>query len=105
MVREIRLPPDKERDKSWKGTVVEMAEWAKKEGEFIQEGDLVLTVESGKGDWDLESPVSGVLLKVLVQEGIEFSLPCVVGLMGDSVEDVNSPEFAEELKKLDRSKR
>jgi pyruvate dehydrogenase E2 component (dihydrolipoamide acetyltransferase) len=43
--------------------------WLKKEGDFVQRGDPLAEIETDKLNTELESPASGVLLHILVQEG------------------------------------
>src|SRR5688500_5508450 len=43
--------------------------WLKKEGDFVQRGDPLVEIETDKLNTELESPASGVLLYILVQEG------------------------------------
>ena len=44
---------------------VMISEWHKKEGEKVQEGDLIATVEADKANFEIESPSSGTLTKIL----------------------------------------
>ena len=94
MITRISIPQTEE------GERFTILEWYKKEKEPVAKGEPLLLVDAGKLAMEVESEVSGVLLKVLVQEGEEFGTPCVVGLIGDSIEEVNSPEFLEELEKI-----
>jgi len=48
------------------GTVVQ---WLKAEGDTVTQGDIVAEVETAKAVLEIEAPVSGVLIKILVAEG------------------------------------
>ena len=48
-----------------------IAEWFKKEGEYVKKGELLFTVETEKIVNEIESPVSGKIIKILIQEGQE----------------------------------
>jgi pyruvate dehydrogenase E2 component (dihydrolipoamide acetyltransferase) len=43
--------------------------WEKKEGEFVEEGDVLAQVETDKATMEMESPVSGYIAKILVPAG------------------------------------
>ncbi len=48
------------------GTV---SDWKVKEGQSIEEGDIVLEIETDKSLLEVESPASGTVTKILVPEG------------------------------------
>ena len=48
------------------GTLIE---WKKKEGDTVEKGELVLEIETDKANTDVESTATGVIQKILVQEG------------------------------------
>jgi len=43
--------------------------WKKQEGEAVEKGEIILEIETDKAVAEVESPVSGVLRKILVPEG------------------------------------
>lgn len=43
--------------------------WLKKEGDPVEEGEIVMEVETEKATFEIESPASGVLKEILVPEG------------------------------------
>ena len=45
--------------------------WLKKEGDRVEEGEIIAEIETEKITNDLEAPVSGVITKILVEEGTE----------------------------------
>ncbi len=45
--------------------------WRKNEGDAVQEGEIIAEVETEKITNDLEAPVSGVISKILIEEGTE----------------------------------
>lgn len=54
----------------------------KQEGDSVLEGDVIMILESMKMEIPVESPKSGTLISVLVQESIsidEDQILCVVG--------------------------
>jgi pyruvate dehydrogenase E2 component (dihydrolipoamide acetyltransferase) len=48
-----------------------ITEWHVQEGETVQEGDALLTVETEKVDTQIEAPVSGTLVEVRYAEDAE----------------------------------
>jgi sugar O-acyltransferase (sialic acid O-acetyltransferase NeuD family) len=72
-------------------------EWYHKEKDQIAKGDKLLAIETDKAVIDVESEHSGVLLKILGVEDVPLAIPCVVALLGDSIEELTSPEFEKEL--------
>ena len=61
------------------GTIVQ---WLKKENDSVEKGEVVLTVESEKAVFDVEAEESGVLLKILHDEGAEVEILKPVGYIG-----------------------
>ena len=50
---------------------VRIEKWKKKEGEKIEKGELLFELSNEKLSQEVESPVSGTIIKLLVQEGEE----------------------------------
>ncbi len=48
------------------GTV---ADWKVREGQAVAEGDVLLEIETDKSVLEVEAPASGVVARILVQEG------------------------------------
>ncbi len=73
------------------GQTVEVAaivQWLKKEGEYVKEGEPLFTVQTDKAEIEYESPFSGILLKILVNEGEEVPVLTVVALIGEKGEAI-----------------
>lgn len=62
--------------------------WAKKEGDAVAKGEVVCTISSEKLSYDVESPIDGTLIKILVAEGDEAECTAPIGLIGDAGEQV-----------------
>ena len=43
--------------------------WLVEEGQTVQEGQIILEIETDKAVAEIESPASGIVQKILVQEG------------------------------------
>jgi len=65
---------------------VNIVRWLKQVGEEIQRGEPVVELETEKVNYELDSPVSGTLLKILAQESAEVPIGdplCHIGQPGD----------------------
>jgi pyruvate dehydrogenase E2 component (dihydrolipoamide acetyltransferase) len=68
------------------GTIVE---WLKHEGDPVERGEVILVVETDKANVDVEAPDTGVLLRIMLEEGTEALVGAplaVIGAPGESVE-------------------
>lgn len=67
--------------------------WAKQVGDTITQGEVVLEISTDKVDTEIPSPVSGVMLEILVSEGETVEVGrdlCVVGDRGGSLQEEKS---------------
>ena len=48
------------------GTILQ---WLKAEGDRVTQGELIVEIETAKATQEVEAPVSGILIKVLLAEG------------------------------------
>lgn len=62
-----------------KATVVQ---WLKKEGDALKQGDPVVELETEKVNYELDSPVEGVLLKIVAREPTEVAVGGLLGYIG-----------------------
>ena len=58
-------------------------QWHRKDGERVEQGQLLLTIETDKATFDIEAPASGVV-HILVPEGQEVRIGTVIGEIGDA---------------------
>ncbi|MDI9597248.1 MAG: E3 binding domain-containing protein, partial [Atribacterota bacterium] len=65
-----------------------IVQWRKREGDFIEEREVVLEIETDKTVMEVESQVAGFLKKILVPEGQEVEVTLPIGIIGDEKEDV-----------------
>jgi pyruvate/2-oxoglutarate dehydrogenase complex dihydrolipoamide acyltransferase (E2) component len=69
-------------------TKVNVVRWLKQEGEVVKRGDAVVELETEKVNYELDSPVEGILLKILKKEGAEVPVGdavCQIGQVGDAI--------------------
>lgn len=68
--------------------------WRKAEGETVQKGEIIAEIETDKSVVEVESAVSGTLLKIFCEEG--NPVPCgtpiaFIGQPGDAIPDPTAP--------------
>src|SRR5690606_37266211 len=68
------------------GTV---AQWLKKEGDKVEEGDILAEIETDKATMEFESFYAGTLLKIGVQEGESAPVDSVLAIIGPKGTDVS----------------
>ncbi|MCE0497931.1 MAG: pyruvate dehydrogenase complex dihydrolipoamide acetyltransferase [Methylacidiphilales bacterium] len=70
-----------------------LAKWIKKEGDAVKSGDVLAEVETDKATMDLESFDSGILRKILIQEGEKVPINTRIGIIGtkDEAIDLSAP--------------
>lgn len=64
-----------------------IGEWMKQEGESVDKGELLFSVETDKITNSVESLNSGILLKIVVEEGDTVDVLSTVGIIGEEGED------------------
>jgi pyruvate dehydrogenase E2 component (dihydrolipoamide acetyltransferase) len=80
-------------DTMTEGTV---ANWLKKVGDSVEEGDILAEIETDKATMEFESFHQGTLLYIGVEEGSSASVDSVLAIIGDKGTDVS--KLAESLK-------
>jgi pyruvate dehydrogenase E2 component (dihydrolipoamide acetyltransferase) len=64
--------------------------WKKREGDQVQAGEALAEIETDKAIMDLEAFASGILRKILVQDGATVMSGTLIGVIGGSDEDITS---------------
>jgi pyruvate dehydrogenase E2 component (dihydrolipoamide acetyltransferase) len=73
-----------------------IVEWMKQEGDFVERGEVLFTLESDKATLEVESPTKGYLRKILVPADEERPVLSVVALMTKTLdEDVSDWQVGE----------
>jgi pyruvate/2-oxoglutarate dehydrogenase complex dihydrolipoamide acyltransferase (E2) component len=63
-------------------TKVTIVRWIKSEGDAFKQGEPIVELETEKVSYELDAPVDGVLLKILVREPAEVEVGGVLGYIG-----------------------
>jgi len=82
MITEVILP--KLGQTMEEGAIVE---WLKQEGDEVQRGEVIFTVESDKATLEAEAPARGFLRKILVPVGVTVPVLSVVALMTKTADE------------------
>lgn len=85
MAEIVRMP--KLSDTMTEGVV---AEWHKKVGDKVAEGDLIAEIETDKATMEFESFFDGVLLHIGVEKGGSAPVNAVLAVIGEAGEDVKA---------------
>jgi pyruvate dehydrogenase E2 component (dihydrolipoamide acetyltransferase) len=84
MAQKVQMP--KLSDTMEEGKILK---WLKKEGEKVEQGEVLAEVESDKADMELEAFESGTLLKIVVPEGKGAGVGKVIAIIGEKGEDID----------------
>jgi pyruvate dehydrogenase E2 component (dihydrolipoamide acetyltransferase) len=71
------------------GTVTE---WLKHEGDPVTKGEPLVAVETEKISLELESPATGVLLRIVVPDRTQTPILSTIGIVGEPGEDISGIE-------------
>lgn len=63
-----------------------IANWLKKEGDAVREGEALVEIETDKATQEYESPEEGVLLKIIVPSGKTVALKSPIAIIGEKGE-------------------
>ena len=69
-----------------------LIEWAKQEGDTVKEGDVLADIETDKVTVEIESTVSGTILRLLVKAGDVVPVTAPIAIIGEPGEDVDIPD-------------
>ena len=68
------------------GTV---SKWHKTVGDIVKKGDIIVDIETDKAVIELEADTSGILHKIIVQEGVEVPVKTPLAIIGDEDEEID----------------
>jgi len=74
--------------------------WYKKEGDNVEKGEPLVEVFSEKATYDLEAPASGILRKILVQEGADAPVNAVLAVITAPDELFSEAEISAEMRRV-----
>jgi 2-oxoglutarate dehydrogenase E2 component (dihydrolipoamide succinyltransferase) len=81
MVHELKIPQAGESIQE-----VQIGQWLKKEGQWVDRDEHVVELETDKASMDLPAPVAGVLTKIIKQDGDEADIGDTIALIDDSAQ-------------------
>lgn len=81
-MQEIKVPK-----RGMTNTPILVAEWKAKEGESVEQGSEIVTLESEKITHAIEAEISGYL-HIIVKEGQEVPIGTVIGIIAETMEEL-----------------
>ena len=67
-----------------------VAQWLKKVGDKVSEGDILAEIETDKATMEFESFYDGILLHIAIDEGVAANVDSLLCIIGDEGEDISS---------------
>jgi pyruvate dehydrogenase E2 component (dihydrolipoamide acetyltransferase) len=64
--------------------------WLKKEGDKVKQGEILVEIESDKADMELEAYDSGILRKIIIQEGSSAGIGTPIAIIAAANEDIST---------------
>ena len=68
----------------------QIVKWLKKEGDPVTEGEIILEIMTDKTSMEIEAEATGILLKIVHQDGETVPVTEVIGYIGDENESVDT---------------
>jgi 2-oxoglutarate dehydrogenase E2 component (dihydrolipoamide succinyltransferase) len=81
MVHELKIPESGESIQE-----VQIGQWLKQEGQWVERDETVVELETDKASLDLPAPVAGVLTKILKQDGEDAQIGETIALIDEDAE-------------------
>lgn len=66
-----------------------ITKWLKSEGESVEKGEPLLEVMTDKANMEVESPASGILRKIVAQEGVNVPVKDLIAIIGTADEPID----------------
>ena len=82
-----------------------LVRWMKKEGDNVKEGEVLAEIETDKATVEVESPASGVVRRLVVEEGavVPVGSPiAVVGTMTETIEEAGQKTATVQMSNVER---
>jgi pyruvate dehydrogenase E2 component (dihydrolipoamide acetyltransferase) len=76
-------------DKETTGTI---GMWFKSEGETVQEGEPLCTIETQKASVEIEAPCSGILRRIITPRDTLVSVGDCIAIIASPTEDISALE-------------
>jgi pyruvate/2-oxoglutarate dehydrogenase complex dihydrolipoamide acyltransferase (E2) component len=85
MAQQVRMP--RLSQDMTQGRVVE---WLRHEGDTVQEGEPLVSIETDKAEVEVQAPQAGVLRRVLAEPGTEVEVGAPLAILGTAEEDIQA---------------
>ncbi|MHC4796721.1 MAG: biotin/lipoyl-containing protein, partial [Planctomycetota bacterium] len=92
MIVELRIPESGESIAE-----VQIGDWQKSEGDYVEQDQIVVEIETDKATMELPAPVSGTITKILKQSGEMVNVGDIIAYIDESAKAPES-KSAEEVR-------
>ena len=76
-----------------------IVQWLKQEGDEVTEGEPILVIETDKASFEMEAPTSGILYRVLAEEGETVPVAELIAIIAEPGEQIPEEEIPERGRK------
>jgi pyruvate dehydrogenase E2 component (dihydrolipoamide acetyltransferase) len=81
-------------------TIGTVGKWYKKEGDTVQKDEPIVEIMSEKATYDLEAPASGILRKILVEEGRDVPVNEILAVITAPDETLSEVDLQSETREI-----
>jgi pyruvate dehydrogenase E2 component (dihydrolipoyllysine-residue acetyltransferase) len=74
--------------------------WMKQEGDRVKKGEVLCIIETDKVNFEMESPESGILVKVMAEEGAVLPVGAVLAVVATEVETFDLDEVIRQAREV-----
>src|SRR5437588_10696333 len=74
-----------------------IATWLKHEGDSVNQGDALVELETDKVNVEVSAEASGVLQKIMRQEGDEVAVGDVIAMIGEAAQRSQQPQQTQQV--------
>jgi len=79
-------------------TIAKILNWQKAVGDTVENGEILLEIETDKVNYGIESPASGVVKAILAKVGEEIPVGGLVAIIGGADEEIDVRSYPKEKK-------
>ncbi len=76
-----------------------IATWLKHEGDSVNQGDALVELETDKVNVEVSAEASGVLQKIMRQEGDEVAVGDVIAMIGEAAQQSQQPQQTQQAQR------
>lgn len=78
-----------------------ITKWLKKVGDPVAKGEVVVEIETDKISYEVEAPINGYIVKILVEEGEDKEITAPLCIVEEKNELIGTPETKPKIQNMD----